>query len=125
MPTLLDAWPALALMGLLLVLPWGITWLRRKGWQGTHSRGQVLKVVGAVAVGPHQKVVTVEVVCGSERKWLVLGVTPQSITHLDGMKAPTGSEPDIKPTHTAATAHQAPPAADSFQAALAGQRPAP
>lgn len=126
MPTLLDAWPALALMGVLLALPWGITWLRRKGWQGSHSRGQVLKVVGAVAVGPHQKVVTVEVVSGSDRRWLVLGVTPQSITRLDEMDAPLNNLTDTTPAHTAPHAPQPPPAAtDSFQAALAAQRPTP
>lgn len=37
------------------------------------------RVVSTVAVGPHQRVVTVEVGPESARVWLVLGVTNQSI----------------------------------------------
>ena len=114
MPTLMDAWPALALMGLLVLLPWAVTWLRRQGWQGTGARGQALKVVGAVAVGPQQKVVTVEVTQGDQRRWLVLGVTPQSITQLATMEAP----PETAPTLAAGVAVEQ---ASGFRSILARQ----
>lgn len=114
MPTLMDAWPALALMGLLVLLPWAVTWLRRQGWQGSRSRGQALKVVGAVAVGPQQKVVTVEVLQGDQRRWLVLGVTPQSITRLATMEAPAEVIPSPVPGATVE-------AASSFRTVLTNQ----
>jgi flagellar protein FliO/FliZ len=114
MPTLMDAWPALALMGLLILLPWGVTWLRRRGWQGAASRGQVLKLVGAVAVGPQQKVVTIEVTQGDRRKWLVLGVTPQAINRLDILDVMDA--PDVPGN----TAQESPP---SFQSVLSQQTP--
>ena len=40
------------------------------------------KVISAVAVGPHQRVVTVEVGPEDARVWLTLGVTAQNITCL-------------------------------------------
>ena len=40
------------------------------------------KLVSVVAVGPNQRVVTVEVGPDHNRAWLVLGVTPQQITCL-------------------------------------------
>ena len=103
----------MALMGLLVLLPWGITWLRRKGWQGTASRGQVLKLVGAVAVGPQQKVVTIEVTHGDRCQWLVLGVTPHAITRLDAVEAPAN------------TGTPTPVPVESFQAALTAHRASP
>lgn len=49
------------------------------------------RVVSTVAVGPNQRVVTVEVGPESARVWLVLGVTPQSIQCLH--TCPPGSVP--------------------------------
>lgn len=114
MPTLMDAWPALALMGLLVLAPWGVTWMRRRGWQGAATRGQVLKLVGAVAVGPQQKVVTIEVIQGDRRKWLVLGVTPQSITQLDTLEVKDAPATPNEAAQVSPT---------SFQAVLSNQTP--
>ncbi len=83
MPTVFDAWPALLLLGAIIASPWVITWVRRSGWQGTKPTDQTLKVLAAVAVGPQQRVVAVEVVVGGQRTCLVLGITPQAITRLD------------------------------------------
>ncbi|MBA3625615.1 MAG: flagellar biosynthetic protein FliO [Methylibium sp.] len=41
-----------------------------------------MRTVGSLPLGPHQRVVTVEVGQGEERRWLVLGVTPQAINLL-------------------------------------------
>jgi len=44
--------------------------------------GQAARMVSTVAVGPQQRVVTVEVGPEHDRTWLVLGVTAQSINCL-------------------------------------------
>lgn len=66
---------------LLALLPLGIRWVQRRAPGGTAANGTA-KVVSAIAVGPHQRVVTVEVGPEAARTWLVLGVTAQNITCL-------------------------------------------
>ena len=55
---------------------------------GISGMASAPRVISAVAVGPHQRVVTVEVGPESARTWLILGVTAQSITCLHN--APAG-----------------------------------
>ena len=45
----------------------------------------VMRSVAALPLSPSQRIVTVEVGLGPERRWLVLGVTAQSITTLHTM----------------------------------------
>ncbi len=59
---------------------------RRGGLPGALP-GAASKLVSAVAVGPQQRVVTVEVGPQDARTWLVLGVTGQSITCLHALPA--------------------------------------
>lgn len=33
MLTVADAWPALALLGIVLMLPWAASWVKRRGWE--------------------------------------------------------------------------------------------
>ncbi len=40
------------------------------------------RIVGVLALAPNQRVVTVEVGSGDDRRWLVLGVTPAGIRTL-------------------------------------------
>ena len=47
----------------------------------------VMKSIAALPLSTSQRIVTVEVGSGDERRWLVLGVTPQSITTLHTMAA--------------------------------------
>lgn len=89
MPTFADAWPALTLLVAILMLPWGVSWMKRQGWGGVTPDSEPIRVVSVLAVGPQQKVVTVALDLGTHRKWLVLGVTPQSITKLDSLDCPT------------------------------------
>ena len=83
MPTVSDAWPALLLMGVILSLPWLARLVRKSGWQGLAAPSSPMKVVSALAVGPQQRILTVEVGSGAHKKWLILGVTSQTITKLD------------------------------------------
>ena len=70
-----------AFLVLLALVPFGIRWIQRRT-PGGASAGGASKIVSAIAVGPHQRVVTVEVGPEGARTWLVLGVTAQTITCL-------------------------------------------
>jgi flagellar protein FliO/FliZ len=69
-------------LGLLACLPWAVKWLKQRNALGQLTGGHQAIVLSAVAVGPHQRVVTVEVGFEGERVRLTLGVTAQSITCL-------------------------------------------
>lgn len=86
---------AVGLLALLALLPMGIKWIQRRvGGNAAVSAHEASSVVSAVAVGPQQRVVTVEVGPRGDRTWLVLGVTAQSITLLHSL----AGLPDVAPT---------------------------
>lgn len=75
---------------LLALLPAAVRWLqRRSGLLGLPAMGPASKVISAMAVGPQQRVVTVEVGPDTARVWLVLGVTSQSVTCLHTLPVET------------------------------------
>lgn len=76
-------------LGLLACLPWAVKWLKERNALGQLTGGHQAIVLSAVAVGPHQRVVTVEVGPEGERVRLTLGVTAQSITCLHTAVAAT------------------------------------
>jgi flagellar protein FliO/FliZ len=76
-------------------------WLLKRSPIGGAAQGQGLRWVGTLPLSSTQRVVTVEVGRGEERRWLVLGVTPQSISLLHAMS------PEGEPATPAAS----PPAA--------------
>ena len=59
---------------------------RNGGLKGS-PLGPMSKVISAMAVGPQQRVLTVEVGPEHARTWLVLGVTGQTITCLHTLPA--------------------------------------
>ena len=78
-----QTWVSVVLFVVLLALaPLGLKWLQRRAAGGTMGSAPASRVVSAVAVGPHQRVVTVEVGPEDARVWLTLGVTAQNITCL-------------------------------------------
>ena len=86
------------LLGLAIVLAAivGVAWLfRRFTMTGMLGRIQPARVVSGVMVGPHERVVIVEL----EGEWLVLGVTSRSINLLK-----TLDKPPQQDTATAAAA---------------------
>lgn len=99
--------PLALLVGLLALLPWGLRWLQRL--QRGKAGGAWLSsdLISSVAVGPQQRVVTVEVGPSHARTWLVLGVTAQQVTCLQSFPV----------VATGAASKEAPP--ESFAAALA------
>ena len=70
----------------LLFIP-GALWLLKRSPMGAKAQGKA-KAMRSVAVLPlssTQRIVTVEVGHGADRRWLVLGVTPHSITTLHSL----------------------------------------
>ncbi len=78
-------------VAVMALLPLAVKWIQRRvPGAGMAATGNA-RVVSAVGVGPHQRVVTVEVGPEGARTWLVLGVTAQSITCLH--TAPVAAAP--------------------------------
>jgi flagellar protein FliO/FliZ len=69
-------------VAVLSMVPWLIKWVQRRVSGGLQANVSGSRLVSVVAVGPQQKVVTVEVGPDNARTWLVLGVTSQNITCL-------------------------------------------
>jgi flagellar protein FliO/FliZ len=68
-------------------------WLLKRTPLGGAATGGLMRNVSVLSLSPSQRLVTVEVGSGDERRWLVLGVTPQSITTLHTMAPQPGAEP--------------------------------
>lgn len=73
----------------MAALPWLVRRVQSRQAAGTQA-GASSRVLSAVAVGPQQRVVTVEVGPEGARACLVLGVTAQNITCLHVMTSPAG-----------------------------------
>ena len=67
---------------LLAMVPACIKWIQTRSGGEMAASGTGARVISALAVGPQQRVVTVEVGPQDARTWLVLGVTAQSISCL-------------------------------------------
>lgn len=80
---------------LLALLPVGLKWMQRRSAGGASGVASASRVISAVAVGPHQRVVTVEVGPQDARTWLTLGVTAQAITCLHS--AAINSKTEVNP----------------------------
>lgn len=63
----------------LACLPMGLKWFKQRAAGDSMGGNDQARVISAVAVGPHQRVVTVEVGQDGARVRLTLGVTAQSI----------------------------------------------
>lgn len=69
-------------VGAMALLPWLVRRMQQRHAAGGTAAVAASKVLSAVAVGPHQRVVTVEVGPEHARTWLVLGVTAQQVSCL-------------------------------------------
>lgn len=74
----------------LALLPLAIRWYQQRA-PGGASANVASRIVSSLAVGPQQRVVTVEVGPEGARTWLVLGVTPQSVTCLHTLPVASGT----------------------------------
>ncbi len=95
-------WGALLWFLLIVAAIPMLLWLFKRTPLGGAGLGSgAARSLGQLALSAQQKVVTVEVGQGDERRWLVLGVTPHSITTLHSM-APQGDLPAAGAAATAA-----------------------
>jgi flagellar protein FliO/FliZ len=72
-----------------------VLWLVRRTPYGAAMGGVaagVTRPIASMPIGPQQRIVTIEVGQGEERRWLVLGVTAQAITALHTL-SPQGEAP--------------------------------
>lgn len=90
-------------VGAVAMLPWLIRRMQQRQAKGTSAAGTPSRVLSAVAVGPNQRIVTVEVGPEHARTSLVLGVTAQQITCLHVLAAPA---PAAEPTRAASFAQE-------------------
>lgn len=79
----------------LALFPLALKWLQRRGAVPGGPSQQFSRIVSQLAVGPQQRVVTVEVGAEGARTWLVLGVTASSITCLHTLPAPAGGDAPV------------------------------
>jgi flagellar protein FliO/FliZ len=82
-----------SLLGFIVVIaliPIALWLLKRTPIGGGATHG-TMRAVGVLSLSQNQRLVTVEVGQGDQRKWLVLGVTPQQITTLHTMEP--GADP--------------------------------
>ncbi len=87
-------------VAILAMIPIALWLLKRTPIGGAGTSG-VMRNVATLPLSANQRVVTVEVGEGEARRWLVLGVTPQSITTLHTMPpqadAPASTAPATPP----------------------------
>ena len=102
-------------VGALALLPWLVRRLQQRRLADTGAAGAGVRVLAAVAVGPQQRVLTVEVGPEGARTWIVLGVTAQHISCLHVLQPGAGAQAKVGPV----------PLPDAFGARAAAPSPAP
>ena len=75
---------------IVAAIPLTLWFLKRTPLGGAGGAG-VMKSVAMLPLSTSQRIVTVEIGSGDERRWLVLGVTPSSITTLHTMAPQAGA----------------------------------
>jgi flagellar protein FliO/FliZ len=93
------ATPLLAFIAVLAMIPFAL-WLLKRTPVGAASSSAGMRTVASLPLGAQQRLVTVEVGSGSDRRWLVLGVTPSNIATLWTME-PQADMPAAAPTPNA------------------------
>jgi flagellar protein FliO/FliZ len=76
--------PVAAFVLILALIPAAL-WLLKRTPLGGSASGAPMRLVGALPLAPNQRLVTVEVGQGEDRRWLVLGVSPAGIQTLHSL----------------------------------------
>ncbi|MDD2544915.1 MAG: flagellar biosynthetic protein FliO [Burkholderiaceae bacterium] len=82
MPVAPTLWIVGLFVGAMALLPWLVKRLQQRQVSALGMSGSSSKLLSTVAVGPQQRIVTLEVGPENERTWLILGVTAQQISCL-------------------------------------------
>lgn len=88
--------PLAAFVAILVLIPVALWLLKRTPIGAAASQGH-MRVVATLPLAPNQRLLTVEVGQGDDRKWLVLGVTPGGISTLHTM--PPQADVPAPPQH--------------------------
>jgi len=83
-------------IAIIAMIPLALWLLKRTPMGGASAHG-LMRSVAALPISPSQRIVTIEVGTGDERRWLVLGVTPQNITTLHSMAPQAGDATTSSP----------------------------
>ena len=86
-------------IAIIALIPFAL-WLLKRTPMGGGAGNGMLRSVAALPLSTSQRIVTVEVGQGDARRWLVLGVTAQSITTLHTMEPQEESKPLAQPFDT-------------------------
>ena len=78
------ALPLLWFVVIVAMIPLAL-WLLKRTRIGGAGGTQLMRTVGSLPLSPSQRLVTVELGTGEDKRWLVLGVTSQSITTVYSM----------------------------------------
>lgn len=81
-------------LAILACLPFALKWIKQRYAAGSPEVTGQSRFISALAVGPHQRVVTVEVGPEGGRVWLTLGVTAQNISCLHCVHVDAPGNPD-------------------------------
>ena len=76
--------PLAAFVLILALIPTAL-WLLKRTPLGGAGSGHGMRLVATLPLAPNQRIVTVEVGQGDDRRWLVLGVTPAGIHTLHSL----------------------------------------
>lgn len=98
-------------------------WLLKRTPLGGAATGGLLRSVAVLPLSANQRLVTVEVGSGAERCWLVLGVTPQSITTLHTMAAQSDATTGLPDSSVSVSVSTAAAATAGFAQVLNRFRP--
>lgn len=97
------AWSSLLWFALVVVaIPFVLALLKRTPLGGGATGNGTMRIVGTLSLAPNQRIVTVEVGHGSDKRWLVIGVTAQNMAALHTMTPQADAG-------TSASASQPPP----------------
>ena len=82
-----NAWSSLLwFIAIVALIPATLWFLKRTPLGGAGGAG-VMRSIATLPLSTSQRIVTIEVGSGADRRWLVVGVTPSSITTLHSMAA--------------------------------------
>jgi flagellar protein FliO/FliZ len=79
-------------IAVLALIPFAL-WMWKRASAGAAPARGLMRSVAVLPLAPNQRLVTVEVGQGAARRWLVLGVTAQSISTLHEMAPQDDAEP--------------------------------
>ena len=77
-------WPALLAFGAVLALIPAALWLLKRVQGTAHGGPRIVKLVGGLTLGPRERIAVVE----AQGRWLMLGVTAQSVSLLATLDVP-------------------------------------